>query len=149
MKHPSRVRGPDQWTGPGNDPAARSGRDAARAEWFYGFRLAVRTDPGSRIVRARSIAPAAVSEREATPAVHSLLRHLAAVGFAGAPRLVGSGMEADGREVLTFIEGEFTQLGPWTLDGAAALSVGSWPRARAESSQAFCTRVRWNSSSRP
>ena len=84
-----------------------------------------------------------------TPAVHSLLRHLAAVGFAGAPRLVGSGMEADGREVLTFIEGEFTQPGPWTLDGAAALSVGSWPRARAESSQAFCTRVRWNSSSRP
>jgi hypothetical protein len=27
-----------------------------------------------------------------TPAVHSLLRHLEAVGFAGAPRLVGSGM---------------------------------------------------------
>jgi hypothetical protein len=64
VKHPSRVRGPDQWTGPGNDLAARFGRDAAHAEWFYGFRLAARTDLGSRIVRAWSIVPAAVSERD-------------------------------------------------------------------------------------
>jgi hypothetical protein len=64
VKHPSRVRGPDQWTGPGNDLAARFGRDAAHAEWFYGFRLAVKTDLGSRIVRAWSIVPAAVSERD-------------------------------------------------------------------------------------
>jgi hypothetical protein len=64
VKHPSRVRGPDQWTGPGNDLAARSGRDAANAEWFYGFRLAIRTDPGSRIARAWSIVPAAVNDRE-------------------------------------------------------------------------------------
>ena len=65
VKHPSRVRGPDGWTGPGNDLAARFGRDAAHAEWFYGFRLAVKTDLGSRIVRAWSIVPAAVSERDA------------------------------------------------------------------------------------
>jgi IS5 family transposase len=64
VKHASRVRGPDQWTGPGNDLAARFGRDAAHAEWFYGFRLAVKTDLGSRIVRAWSIVPAAVNERE-------------------------------------------------------------------------------------
>jgi hypothetical protein len=64
VKHPSRVRGPDQWTGPGNDLAARFGRDAAHAEWFYGFRLAARTDLGSRIVRAWAIVPAAVSERD-------------------------------------------------------------------------------------
>jgi hypothetical protein len=64
VKHPSRVRGPDQWTGPGNDLAARFGRDAAHAEWFYGFRLAAKTDLGSRIVRAWSIVPAAVSERD-------------------------------------------------------------------------------------
>ncbi len=64
VRHPSRVRGPDQWTGPGNDLAARFGRDAAHAEWFYGFRLAVKTDLGSRIVRAWSIVPAAVTERE-------------------------------------------------------------------------------------
>jgi hypothetical protein len=64
VKHPSRVRGPDHWTGPGNDLAARFGRDAAHAEWFYGFRLAVKTDLGSRIVRAWAIVPAAVSERD-------------------------------------------------------------------------------------
>ena len=57
VKHPSRVRGPDGWTGPGNDLAARFGRDAAHAEWFYGFRLAIKTDLGSRIVRAWSIVP--------------------------------------------------------------------------------------------
>src|SRR5712664_2738574 len=64
VKHPSRVRGADQWTGPGNDLAARFGRDAAHAEWFYGFRLAIKTDLGSRIVRAWSIVPAAVNERD-------------------------------------------------------------------------------------
>lgn len=64
VKHPSRVRGPDGWAGPGNDLAARFGRDAAHAEWFYGFRLAVKTDLSSRIVRAWAIVPAAVNERE-------------------------------------------------------------------------------------
>jgi len=56
-----------------------------------------------------------------TPAVHALLKHLEAVGFAAAPRLVGDGIDEDGRELLTFIEGDFTQPGPWTIDGAAAL----------------------------
>ncbi|MGI8446370.1 MAG: transposase [Streptosporangiaceae bacterium] len=64
VKHTSRVRGPDQWAGPGNDLAARFGRDAAHGEWSYGFRLAIKTDLGSRIVRAWSIVPAAVNERE-------------------------------------------------------------------------------------
>jgi hypothetical protein len=63
VKHTSRVRGPDSWTGP-NGLHARFGRDAAHAEWFYGFRLAARTDLGSRVVRAWSIVPAAVNERE-------------------------------------------------------------------------------------
>ncbi|HYZ52337.1 MAG TPA: transposase [Streptosporangiaceae bacterium] len=62
VKHTSRVRGPDGWTGPGG-LAARFGRDAAHAEWFYGFRLAIKTDLGSRLVRAWSIVPAAVNER--------------------------------------------------------------------------------------
>jgi hypothetical protein len=56
-----------------------------------------------------------------TPAVHTLLRHLEQVGVDGAPRLVGSGLDSDGRETLTFIEGEFTQPGPWSLDGAAGV----------------------------
>jgi hypothetical protein len=63
VKHASRVRGPDGWTGP-NGLHARFGRDAAHAEWFYGFRLAAKTDLGSRIVRAWAIVPAAVSERD-------------------------------------------------------------------------------------
>ena len=70
-----------------------------------------------------------------TPAVHALLRHLEGVGFAGAPRLVGSGLQADGREVLTFIEGEFTQPGPWSLDGAAA--VGRLLRSLHEATRSF------------
>ena len=39
-----------------------------------------------------------------TPAIHALLTHLAAVGFDGAPRVVG--VEADGRERLVFIPGD-------------------------------------------
>ena len=56
-----------------------------------------------------------------TPAVHALLRHLEEVGFSAAPRLIGSGLDQDGREMLTFVEGEFTQPRPWTVQGAAAL----------------------------
>jgi hypothetical protein len=63
VRHTSRVRGPDSWTGP-DGLHARFGRDAAHAEWFYGFRLAIKTDLGSRIVRAWSIVPAAVNERD-------------------------------------------------------------------------------------
>jgi DDE family transposase len=66
VKHPSRLRGPDSWTGP-NGLSARFGRDAAHGEWFYGFRLAARTDLGSRVVRAWAIVPAAVNERELVP----------------------------------------------------------------------------------
>jgi aminoglycoside phosphotransferase (APT) family kinase protein len=39
-----------------------------------------------------------------TPAVHALLRHLAAAGFDGAPRVLG--IDERGREVLTYVEGE-------------------------------------------
>jgi adenosylcobyric acid synthase len=39
-----------------------------------------------------------------TPLVHALLRHLEAVGFYGAPRVLG--IDERGREILTFIEGE-------------------------------------------
>ncbi len=39
-----------------------------------------------------------------TPAVHALLRHLADVGFEAAPQVLG--MDDQGREVLSYIEGE-------------------------------------------
>ena len=38
-----------------------------------------------------------------SPFVHDLLRHLEAVGFEGAPRLLG--VDEQGREILTFVEG--------------------------------------------
>jgi hypothetical protein len=39
-----------------------------------------------------------------TPAVHALLRHLAAKGFAGAPRV--HGFDERGREILDFMPGQ-------------------------------------------
>jgi len=102
VRHPSRVRGADQWTGTGNDLAAGFGRDAAHAEWFYGFRLAARTDLGSRIVRAWAIVAAAVNEREtatallqAGPAPRDLL---ADRGFSGRP--LAAAQAARGTAVL-------------------------------------------------
>ena len=40
---------------------------------------------------------------EWTPAVHALLHHLEDVGFSAAPRVLG--IDAQGREVLTYCEG--------------------------------------------
>jgi hypothetical protein len=56
--------------------------------------------------------------------VHALLRHLEAVGFDGAPRLLG--IDAQGREVLTCLPGEVVVRSPaWLpdarLDSAARL----------------------------
>ena len=45
-----------------------------------------------------------------SPAVHSLLRHLEAVGFSGAPRFLG--IDELGREILSFVSGEVA-LRPW------------------------------------
>ncbi|MBA2276585.1 MAG: phosphotransferase [Chloroflexia bacterium] len=58
--------------------------------------------------------------RPATPwtaSVHTLLRHLEAVCFAGAPRVVGSGLDSDGRETLTFIPGDVGPTRTWSDDG--------------------------------
>lgn len=67
--------------------------------------------------------------------VHALLRHLEAVDFAGAPRVVGSGFDADGRETLTFIEGDFVHPHAW---GEAALPhVGRLLRELHQATQSF------------
>lgn len=50
--------------------------------------------------------------RRWTPAVHALLRHLERVGFAGAPRVLG--IDAQGREILSFLPGQTAQR-PWPL----------------------------------
>lgn len=57
-----------------------------------------------------------VVHRETGPwasSVHALLRHLEAEGFSGAPRVVGSGFDAEGREILSFMSGVSLHPGPW------------------------------------
>lgn len=98
VKHPSRVRGPDAWDGP-HGLHAGFGRDAAHAEWFYGVRLALRTDLGSRVVRAWSLVPAAVDERVvaddllAGVACRGLLLDRGFLGAAWAARYAARGIQ--------------------------------------------------------
>lgn len=63
VKHPSRVRGPDQWVLPGG-LVARFGRCAAKALWFYGFRVAVLAPLIDPVPDCWAIVPAACNERE-------------------------------------------------------------------------------------
>jgi Phosphotransferase enzyme family len=66
-----------------------------------------------------------------TPAVHALLAHLAAKAFTGAPRPLG--FDEQGREVLTFLEGETTgsrkPWPPWTHADDTLDQVARWMRA--------------------
>lgn len=67
-----------------------------------------------------------VVARESGPwstSVHALLRHLERVGFDGSPRIVGSGFDEQGREVLTYMEGEVINPAPWTDDAIAELGI--------------------------
>ena len=52
-----------------------------------------------------------------TTAVHALLKHLEAVGFAGSPRVVGAGVDADGWETLQFVAGHATATRVWSEEG--------------------------------
>jgi hypothetical protein len=52
----------------------------------------------------------------------ALLRHLEAVGFPGAPRVVGSGFAEDGRETASYIPGQSPQPYRWSDD--AVVEVG-------------------------
>lgn len=61
-----------------------------------------------------------------TPSVHSLLGHLQKSGFTSLPSVIDSGLDAEGREMLSFIEGEFVHPGPWSDDALA--EVGSMLR---------------------
>jgi hypothetical protein len=54
--------------------------------------------------------------------IHALLRHLEAVGFDGAPRLLG--IDEHGREVLTYIDGETIDNSPARLSDARLVSAG-------------------------
>jgi hypothetical protein len=53
----------------------------------------------------------------ATPTLLALLGHLEAVGFSGSPRVVGDGYDAEGRMVVTYLEGESVHPHAWSDDG--------------------------------
>lgn len=97
VKHPSRVRGPDQWCLPGG-LVARFGRCAAKALWFYGFRLAVLTPLIGPVPLCWALVPAAVNERELLQAMldpRRDLKLLADKGLRGqevAAHLAGQGI---------------------------------------------------------
>jgi hypothetical protein len=62
VKHPSRVRHPDAWCGP-DELHAGFGRCAAKALWFYGFRLATLGPLLEPVPWVWALVPAAVDER--------------------------------------------------------------------------------------
>lgn len=51
--------------------------------------------------------------------MHALLRHVRKSGLAAVPDIVGSGIDAEGRETLSYVEGEFVHPGPWRDDALA------------------------------
>jgi Ser/Thr protein kinase RdoA (MazF antagonist) len=61
--------------------------------------------------------------RPHTPAVHALLRHLEAVGFDGAPRVLG--IDAQNREVLSYLPGQVPHrpLPPYALSQATLVAL--------------------------
>ncbi|GGS98728.1 trifolitoxin immunity domain-containing protein [Nonomuraea spiralis] len=72
-----------------------------------------------------------------SPLVHALLRHLEEAGFAGAPRFLG--IDAAGREVLTFVPGEVAgrPRPAWLADEERLTSVGRLVRAYHEAVAGF------------
>src|SRR5215469_13334515 len=55
--------------------------------------------------------------------VIALLKHLEAVGFEGAPRPVGDGFDADGREAITYIPGTTPHPRAWDDHAIGALGT--------------------------
>jgi hypothetical protein len=72
-----------------------------------------------------------------SPLIHALLRHLEAVGFAGAPRFLG--IDAAGREVLSYIQGEVAgrPRPAWIADEDRLASVGRLVRAYDDAAATF------------
>lgn len=76
-------------------------------------------------------------QRSTSPATHALLRHLADVGFDGAPRFLG--VDDRGREMLSFLPG--TPVVPpypdWALTDEALVSVAHLLRAYHQAAAGF------------
>jgi Ser/Thr protein kinase RdoA (MazF antagonist) len=58
-----------------------------------------------------------------TPTIHAFLRHLEERGFSGAPRVLG--IDDQGREVLTFVEGVVPSSSSWTRGHATEAPAGA------------------------
>src|SRR5260221_1593157 len=81
---------------------------------------------GSGAPQSKARQRAGVVYREAGPwsgAVLALLRHLENAGFAAAPRVVGSGFAAAGREMVTYIPGASPQPYAWSEDAVAGVGT--------------------------
>ena len=72
-----------------------------------------------------------------SPVIHALLSHLEAVGFTGAPRFLG--IDAAGREVLSFVEGEVAgrPRPSWIGDEDRMVSVARLVRAYDDAAATF------------
>ncbi len=68
---------------------------------------------------------------------HAFLRHLAAVGFDAAPRVVGSGFDDSGNEILTWIEGTVHAESVWPDPERSLHDVGVMLREVHEASRSF------------
>ncbi|MFG1682546.1 phosphotransferase [Nonomuraea sp. NPDC049269] len=74
-----------------------------------------------------------------TRTVHTVLAHLEAVGFEGAPRVLG--FDEQGREVLTFLHGDtIGEQAPWPAwawSDSALKQVGAWMRRLHDATATF------------
>ena len=89
-------------------------------------------------------------QRPTSPATHALLRHLANVGFAGAPRFLG--VDELRREVLSYVPGTAITppYPPWALTDEALVSVAHLLRAYHEAVSTFDpSRYAWPASPPP
>jgi hypothetical protein len=79
---------------------------------------------GSGTQPSRARRRADVVYREAgqwSSTVLALLRHLEDAGFAGSPRVIGSGFAADGREMVSYLPGASPQPCAWSEDAVAGV----------------------------
>lgn len=78
-----------------------------------------------------------------TPGVHALLRHLAARGFTGAPRV--HGFDQDGREILDFLPGDVPQypLPGYVTSRAGLRAAGALIRRLHDATIGFATEADW------
>ncbi len=138
VTHTSRVRGPDGWTRPGG-LHARFGRDAAHAEWFYGFRLAKRDTAAER---RRERVQQAVEGQQGRPVRRACLSSGAVHGLDRGLELEAAQLTSRVRRPQVFVcpvdQSGFHSDGSWSASGtnrpfastrAGARAAESWTSA--------------------